>query len=96
MDPSYKIIDDKTENVTFDCSVTRTTPFSVMWLNESMDVLCHSDDSSCEEVSINDTINLSLRIHNVTTTSLQNYTCVGIDDNITFARASATLSKSPI
>ena len=76
------------DNVTFDCRVTGTAPFTVIWMNSSMNVLVESVENESR------LSNLTLSLTNVTNMSYQTYTCIGrSDSNETFVSASATLSK---
>ena len=90
MDPLSQVATEG-ENVTFFCTVTGTTPFTVIWMNSSMNMLVQS---SLNESLMNGTVTLALALTHVTNTSYQIYTCVGRSDNDdTFVNASATLSK---
>lgn len=78
------------ESVTFDCTVTGTVPFTVVWYNSTMNML---EQSSSNESLMNGIVTLTLTI-NVTNTNYQNYTCVGrTDSGQEFVSTVATLSK---
>ena len=87
--PSQTAEDSKT--VTFNCTVTGTAPFTVVWLNSTMNKLM---GSSMNQSLMDGNVTLTLVLTNVTNTSYQNYTCAGIrTDNQTFVSTIATLSK---
>ena len=90
MDPPSQVATEG-ENVTFNCTVTGTAPFTVVWINSSMNMLVQS---SLNESLMNGTVTLVLALTHVTNTSYQIYTCIGRRDNDdTFVNASATLGK---
>ena len=76
------------ENVTFNCTVTGTHPFTVMWLNDTKELITSSNITNM------DTVTLLLNLQNVTSKDYRNYTCVGSDNKAmtSFVSAYATLS----
>ena len=86
MDPPIQIA-ALGDNVTFKCTVTNISPFTVMWMS---DRTSKSNQSSL----CNRTVTLPLTLTNVTKTDYRTYICSAEDNNNkTFAIKYALLSK---
>lgn len=86
------------DNVTFDCTVSGTHPFTVMWTSDitvlESEPSIDSDSSTSDQDG--DMITLTLSLSNVTVGDFQTYICSARSDatNVTFAKMGALLSKS--
>ena len=82
------------DNVTFDCIVSGTHPFTVMWSSDRVDVSEFNNSSTSDPGG--DMVTVTLPLYNVTMEYFQTYVCSARSDvnNITFAAVAALLSKS--